>query len=157
MPVRVGRWWQELMHPCKYLKNNNWRTSRPFLTYPIDNKNNSQGLAIQRPSQSHQWSAIDTSARSVIHMRQLRQLRDYLKNNRARLLPPQKIIKTISIKIEGYNTKDTVELWQSTRNHQWKLKVEPQERVDIGPLERQSQQDTENSATRKRKWWQQRM
>ena len=48
MPVWVSRWWQELTHPCKYLKNNNWRTSRPFPTYLINNSNNCQGLATQR-------------------------------------------------------------------------------------------------------------
>ena len=104
MPVGVRRWWQELTHPCKYLKNNNWRTSRLFLPF-IDNKNNSLGLVTQWPSQSRQWSAIDTSSQSVIHKRQLRQPGDYLKHNRAGLLPPhvhtfrvEKTIRTPSSK-----------------------------------------------------------
>ena len=31
----VSRWWQELTHPCKYLKNNNWKTSRSLPSYLI--------------------------------------------------------------------------------------------------------------------------
>ena len=87
MPVWVSRWWQELTHPCKYLKNNDWRTSRPSPTYLINNSNNCQGLATQQQRQSHLWSTIDTSSRSVIHMSQLGQPGDYLKNNRT--VPPR--------------------------------------------------------------------
>ena len=132
MPVGVSRWWQELMHPCKHLKNNNWRTSRSLPTYLTDNSNNSQGLATQQQSLSHQWSSIDTSSRSAIHMSQLRQPGDYLKYNRAGTLPPcvhmftaetnekkRKVLnrKDLNTDSRRERTKDTERLRCSTTEH----------------------------------------
>ena len=130
MSVRVGRWWQELTHPCKYLKNNNWRTSRLFLTYLLDNNNNSQGLATQWQSQSQQWSTIDSSSWSAIHTRQLRWPGDYLKNNRTKLLPPcvhtftvknNQRKETFSIKIRQLNIsqRERQLMVNHEREHSW--------------------------------------
>ena len=116
MPVRVSRWWQELTHPCKYLKNNNWRTSRPLPTYLIDNSNNHQGLANQRQSLSHLWSAIDTSSQSAIHTSQLRQPGDYLKYNKTRTLVPR--VHTLMTETNGKKRNKIIKQLNSRRRTQ---------------------------------------
>ena len=143
MPVRVSRWWQELTHPCKYLKNNNWRTSRSSLTYLIDNSNNHQGLATQRQSQSHLWSTIDTSSWSAIHTSQLRQPGDYLKYNRTRAPQPrvhtftaetnQKVGNSSSKERTVLNRRREQSRQQTVQNSTQPKTVEhkPRERTDI--------------------------